>query len=552
MQTSKSALRRAPLAVGISFALATGLAQAATFNVTTNADAGAGSLRQAITDANAAAGPHTIDMSGITGDTIVLASNLPGLTEDAELMGSDVTLDGDGSFACLSSTYALSVSDMTVTNCTGTYYGGYYQGGGILGVGGLTITNTTVSGNSAYQGGGVFASGGLEMTNSTVSGNTADIGGGVIVTGGSTTITDSTISGNTATTGPIGGIYAYADHGYANDSITVSGSTISGNAAATAGGGFVAAVYNSDKYGYAPDTGFSMTNSTISGNSAPQGGGLYVINTGFFGSYYGDFQPQFAGTTITGNSATSGAGGGLTMFNAGAYAYGYYAEPNIGNSIIQGNSASSGSGDMETSAAIMAGMPNMQDFFEMAADSPERFRSWFLPRAAKAGLSPDEVTSENISDFFSSRLDNNRGAPNDGTTFIMSFSVVGVAPTTGIFSPDAATSGAVGSDPMLGGLAGNGGPTMTHMPAFGGSAVNLIPSGSGGCGSTFSVDQRGQPRPDAAMGSACDAGAVENELTGLPIGPQAVPTLGHWASILMALGLGLMGWLGLRRQSNAS
>lgn len=541
MSLSQTALRRAPLAAGISLALATSFAQAATFNVTTNADAGAGSFRQAITDANGSAGPHTIDFSSVSGDTITLGSGLPQISETTELLGSDVTLDGGG-YACLYASAELSVSDITITNCDGTYGGGIYAGGY------LTVSDSTISNNTAVQGGGIFATDTLTLSGSTVSGNTADVGGGLVVVGGGAVITDSTISGNASTAGPIGGGYIYADYGYAADTISISGSTISGNTAATAGGGLIPAVYNK-YYDSDPTVGLTIENSTFSGNSAQQGGGLYVINTGFNGTYYGAFEPQISGTTITGNTATGGAGGGFVMYNAGAYSYGYPASPAIGNSIIAGNSATSGSGDMESSAAIGGTAPNFIDFLDAASQAPESFRKWVIPRIEKAGLSPDELTNEQVAEFFASKVTRARGS-GDGVTFNMTYSIVGVAPTTGTFSPDAATSGAVGSSPTLAALANNGGPTMTHMPGLAGSAVDLIPQGSGGCGTTYTVDQRGAPRPEAP-GGACDAGAVENELAGVPQ-IESVPTLAQWSSILMALGLGLMGWLGLRRTRQSS
>ena len=62
-------------------------AMVATFTVTNTNDSGPGSLRQAITDANAAGdGPHTINFS--VAGTIALASNLPAITV------ADVTIDG--------------------------------------------------------------------------------------------------------------------------------------------------------------------------------------------------------------------------------------------------------------------------------------------------------------------------------------------------------------------------------------------------------------------------------------------------------------------------
>ena len=69
--------------------LVAGGALANTYTVTTTADAGAGSLRQAITDANANAGLDTIDFNipGSGAQTIAIASPLPGFT-------SPVTIDG--------------------------------------------------------------------------------------------------------------------------------------------------------------------------------------------------------------------------------------------------------------------------------------------------------------------------------------------------------------------------------------------------------------------------------------------------------------------------
>ncbi|MSQ09546.1 MAG: hypothetical protein EXR52_00855 [Dehalococcoidia bacterium] len=64
-------------------------AYAAPHVVTTLADSGAGSLRQAILDANAAPGADTITF-GVSG-TIVLTSSLPDITD-----GSGLTIDGIG------------------------------------------------------------------------------------------------------------------------------------------------------------------------------------------------------------------------------------------------------------------------------------------------------------------------------------------------------------------------------------------------------------------------------------------------------------------------
>lgn len=67
---------RAFFAATLLFALAT-VASAATFTVTTAADSGAGSLRQALTDAAALPGADTINFAPeLNGQTITLASEI--------------------------------------------------------------------------------------------------------------------------------------------------------------------------------------------------------------------------------------------------------------------------------------------------------------------------------------------------------------------------------------------------------------------------------------------------------------------------------------------
>lgn len=597
-----SRIRRAPLAAGISLALATGLSQAATFDVTSNADAGAGTLRQAIIDANAVAGPHTINMAPISGQTIVLESDLTDIGEAVDLVGSDVTLDGAGSYSCLYSTTDLSVADMTVTNCTGHDFYGTTFGGGIEVYGGnlsvenstitqnnavygggvaltsggysLAVTDSTISGNSAYygggiatygptqiegsvisgnyasyQGGGINASTALSLASSEVRGNTGYIGGGFFVGAGGVSLESTTVADNTAYA--LGAGYVYADYGFFGQTVEIDSSTISGNSAQV-GGGLLAAVYNSPSA--AADGGFTLTNSTVSGNSAESGAGLYLANTAYEDKYgylfYGNFEPVIEGATITGNSAT-GVGGGLTVLNSGAYSYGYTTTASVDKSIIQGNSAGSGSGDLETDAAFGGPPgPTLARLYEFVVENPERFERLAAVRMVKGGaavpinkaqfrsLDLDEAVVEQAS----RRLEVLRGGPSpSGVTFEGIWSLIGEAPTTGTFDPDTATADNLGGDPQLGPLADNGGLTFTHMPGSMGAATDFVPEGTAGCGSSFALDQRGGPRP-GAFGTGCEAGSVE----GLG-SAQSVPTLGRWSSIVLALGLGLMGWLGIRR-----
>jgi hypothetical protein len=70
------------------------------------------------------------------------------------------------------------------------------------------------------------------------------------------------------------------------------------------------------------------------------------------------------------------------------------------------------------------------------------------------------------------------------------------------------------TDPLLGPLQNNGGPTQTQALLSGSPAIdagNL----AGGCqdnkGNLLTTDQRGQPRPDKEDSGGCDIGAYERQ-----------------------------------------
>jgi hypothetical protein len=205
------------------------VAEAASFNVTSTGDTGAGTLRQAITDANLATGPNAIlFQSGLSG-SIDLASDLPVITQPVTITGpgartltvnghahrifsfdfgtltsppdtiSGLTLSG-GSAVSGGAVYShyptLALNDVTISGNHASSYGG-----GVDTVGTLAVSDSTISGNTAASGdGGIAAGGGLTVQSSTVEGNTATAngGGGIEVGGGALAIQNSTISGNTA------------------------------------------------------------------------------------------------------------------------------------------------------------------------------------------------------------------------------------------------------------------------------------------------------------------------------------------------------------------
>jgi len=184
-------------------------------------------------------------MSAADGDTLAIQGTCKGTFEIAHsltLAGSaGATLDGQGAgtVVTVDAGNTVAISNLTITGGNGI------SAGGILNKGALTLTNSTMSGNSAtparsplnFGGGGIFNLGGtLTLTNSTVSGNSASVGFGIngvggILSLGSLTLTRSTVSGNSATSGvssstAVGGLGVCCGFG---SSVTLTSSTVSGN-----------------------------------------------------------------------------------------------------------------------------------------------------------------------------------------------------------------------------------------------------------------------------------------------------------------------------------
>jgi len=85
-----------------------------------------------------------------------------------------------------------------------------------------------------------------------------------------------------------------------------------------------------------------------------------------------------------------------------------------------------------------------------------------------------------------------------------------------------------GTDPLLGPLQNNGGPTLTHALLPGSPALDAIPWGANGCGTSLISDQRWQARPQPA-GGACDIGAYEVAVAGQALGAWVTGFTPHTA-----------------------
>lgn len=236
------------------------------FEVTNTNNAGAGSLREAITNANLSGTQGTVTInfaSGVNG-SIDLLTSLPDLNARMVINGpaadrlmvrrSQTSGTPDFRILQVNRDRTVNLSGLTIANGRSQFGAGLINngtmtirdsvitgntslgsGGGIgnLFYGTLTLIDSTVWGNSASEsffsgGGGISNEGVMKVVSSTISGNTTS-GGGGILNRNKLTVTHSTITANTATARGGGGIYQEAPFGDVITSTTITSSIVAGN-----------------------------------------------------------------------------------------------------------------------------------------------------------------------------------------------------------------------------------------------------------------------------------------------------------------------------------
>ncbi len=493
------------------------VAEADVITVTNTNDNGAGSLRNAIANANPSGGttitfdpslagqtirltsgalmiPHALTIAGPGASSLTIDGN--GIHEvfdiEANASTDDVTISGltitDGSFSTTGTSggggiFAHTVQELTlsgdaivgnatgVSNPTSGGGGGVYIDGGSLLIAGSTISdnlaglNGATSGASNNGGGGIYSDGGdVTIAASTINDNSVDQtgttssssdgGGGVYSDGGEVAITASAVNDNTATIdsgqGSDGGGSIYS----AGGPVTLSADSIDDNTfeldSSTGGVNGGGGVYSE---GGAIDVSFS----SISDNTAEvdsmgdENGGGAVYDDGGGGTYSNSTLSDNS-TTVTTSTGTDNGGGAIITFSATSASDLTIA----GNDINEPGGALLSEGDFELKNTILAGNT-----------------------ATPAGNC--HGTGTFISEGFNLE---------SGNTCSLN-----------------ATGDRVNTDPQLGPLENNGGPTRTQaLPAIS-PAVD-----SGSCtdvnGVTVPIDQRGVARPQPT-GGRCDIGAFE-------------------------------------------
>jgi hypothetical protein len=463
--------------------------------VTTTADSGPGSLRNAIQGAGD--GDVIYFVGALNGQTITLTSgelainssisiqgpgpNLLTVARNAQsstfrifhvMPGHTVTIQGltiGGGGGVNGAGILNDHSALSLTNCTitGNLLFTFGNGGGIYndGSGGsatLTIIDCSIANNRAWDaGGGIFnngESGGsatVSMWNSSVTGNYAghfDIpfgrgsGGGIANTGSGATVTLTNCvvsNNNTGVQDP----FPMGDGGgiYNSGRTTIIVSTIANNQAFGQGGGIV-------NFGT-----LAIISSTVSGNVA--NGQHDGVGWGDGGGILNNGTLTLTDSTLSNNSATD-TGGGIRGGGT------------ITNSTISDNSANHEGGGIFISGSLQIG----NTILKTGTLGTNLFGN------------PGTVTSRGY----------NLSSDNGG----------------GFLT---ATGDQINTDPILGPLLNNGGPTFTHQLLNGSPAID---AGDPGFTPPPLEDQRGQSR---VFNGRLDIGSLEVQPVPTP-SPSPTPT----------------------------
>ena len=224
----------------------------ATFTVTTTADGGAGSLRQAIIDANANA---EADVINLPAGTYTLSGGDLVIRKDLAIRGANAnTTAVDGNAAdrvfTIENNSTATLTGITIMNGDNNTGGGVSVDNGST----LNLSDAIVKDNTSDKGGGIHVHGTANLDRVLLYNNTADEGGAIHfhgADGGS--LTNVTISGNNASDDG-GGLWT-------DSSITITNVTIADNSAGDDGGGLYVASGTVD-----------IANSIVADNSAVDAG----------------------------------------------------------------------------------------------------------------------------------------------------------------------------------------------------------------------------------------------------------------------------------------
>lgn len=277
-------------------------------------------------------------------------------------------------------------------------------------------------------------------------------GGGIYNQAGEIIMTNCMVSNNRAATG--GGIYN-------KKTVALTKSKIVNNEYTSAGGG----IYN--------EGGLSVTDSTLSANASAEIGAHH--GGGIFNNFNGTL--TISNSLLADNEAHTALGsGGGGLYNSGGTG-------TIINSTFSGNS-SIGAAPFDFGGGIYNSGTLTLAYCTLSGNNATNGGGLY-------NIGTLHLNSSIIADSVSG-VD----CLNDGTMASNSKNMI----------EDNTCSPSKSGDPKLDTLKYNGGLTMTMALLSGSPALDAIPKGTNGCGTTITTDQRGVRRP---QDKGCEIGAYE-------------------------------------------
>ncbi|HSP16686.1 MAG TPA: choice-of-anchor Q domain-containing protein [Thermoanaerobaculia bacterium] len=513
-----SLLRRSRLSllwILIAFA-GVATAGAATLTVNSAADDttpgnGLVTLREAVAAANAD-GLTDLGQTGSGADSIVFDPSLAGATIELSTSGNstfgptalsittDVTIDGaaaplltisrNAGVSRLRLFYVTSGGTLRLRNITlangvaagfdggathrgGTGGGGAGLGGAILNEGTLEIVRSTLVSNQAIGGAGGPQSALFDTFPRGGSG-----GGGTAGAGGAPTGEEAVFD-----TGGVGGAGGGANGGKGGDPCSAGGNGSFGGAAG--GGG-----------GCANSPACAGGSGGFGGGGGGGGGGQTGQPAGAGGA--GGFAGGNGGNGLSSGEITTPGGGGGGGGGLGGAVFNHGGTVVVTNSTFSANAAHGGAGGRNGAAGqgLGGGIFNRNGTLTVLAAT-------FSGNVADQG---GGIYNLGDSGTANATIDGTILANSSSANDLKGFSRAGGSQTANgtddLIESQSGFTGSItsSSDPQLGPLAHNEGPTRTHLPALTSPAVDASTLG------TPAVDQRGVPRPD---GIRRDIGSVE-------------------------------------------
>ena len=439
----------------------------------------------------------------------IYSSNYVSLT-DSTISDNKATGNGGGVYS--GKTATMSLTGSTVSGNSGVRGGGIYSGYGSTAM----LTDCTISGNSASSGGGmlIYYSATATMTGCTISGNSATNDGGGVGNSGTLAIDSTTIENNT---GPHGGGVYNAYHG----ALAMTGCTVTGNTSSGA---------NSSGGGVMNHGQLMMASSTVAGNTAALGGGVYNTSgtstltdstvsgnfaskggAGLYNGYYGS--ATLTNCTISGNTITSTGGGGGIYNNGGATL-------TLTSSTISGNSSLGAGGGLlnvnsstaaltNTTISSNTASTNGGALYNGSSGSVTLINSTISGNSASGsggGVYSGTATTNIGNTIVALNVATTSGPDARGTIVSKGNNLIGITDgSSGWIASDLTGTVAQPLNPLLAPLSNYGGPTQTIALLPGSQAIDagnnaLIPSG-------VTTDQRGLPR---IVNTTVDIGAFES------------------------------------------